>query len=78
MLTSLAKRVARFSTEVQKSSSGSSSAGSTITQYRDGQLVNRTAITLKKEEDIEAYVVKTVQNYFRTTHKAGTPSPMQP
>ena len=49
MLTNLAKRVARFATEVQKTSSTASTASSTITQYQDGQLVNRTAITLKKQ-----------------------------
>ena len=44
----LMKRVAMFATEVQKSSSSSSSGGS-LTQYREGQLVNRTQLTLKKE-----------------------------
>ena len=48
MLTNLIRRVALFSTEVQKSQV-KTSASSTITQYKDGQLVNRTAITLKKE-----------------------------
>ena len=71
MLRNIIKRVALFSTEVQKSSSKSSS-GSTITQYKEGQLVNRTSITLKKHEDIESYVIKTVQNYFRTTYKNGS------
>lgn len=61
----------RFASEVQKASS-KSSASSNLTFYRDGQLVNRTAITLKKQEDIESYVVKTVQNYFRTTYKQGS------
>lgn len=72
MLRNLVRRVALFATEVQKSNT-SSSSGSTITQYREGQLVNRTSITLKKQQDIEAYVVKTVQNYFRTTYKNGKP-----
>ena len=72
MLTNLARRVAQFATEVQKSSAKTGSSSTTITQYRDGQLVNRSALTLKKQEDIEAYVVKTVQNYFRTTYKNGT------
>jgi hypothetical protein len=62
-------RVGNFSTEIQKGASKSSSAG--LTYYKDGQLVNRTAITLKKQEDIESYVIKTVQNYFRTTYKQG-------
>lgn len=72
MLRNLIKRIALFSTEVQKSSPKSTGAASTITQYREGQLVNRTSITLKKQEDIESYVIKTVQNYFRTTYKNGT------
>ena len=71
MLRNLVKRVALFATEVQKSPTPSS-ASSTITQYHEGQLVNRTALTLKKQEDIESYVIKTVQNYFRTTYKNGT------
>ena len=71
-MLNLAKRVARFATEVQKSNTKTGSSSSTITQYKEGQLVNRTALTLKKTEDIEAYVIKTVQNYFRTTYKNGT------
>lgn len=43
-------RVRNFSTEIQKGASKTSSAG--LTSYKDGQLVNRTAITLKKQEDI--------------------------
>lgn len=58
-----------FSTEVQKATKVNSGAG--LTHYKDGQLVNRTSITLKKQEDIESYVIKTVQNYFRTTYKQG-------
>lgn len=42
-------RVALFSTEVQKSNTKSVSSGGSVTQYREGQLVNRTSITLKKE-----------------------------
>lgn len=73
MLSNIVRRLnlACFATEVQKASSKGSSA-SNLTFYRDGQLVNRTAITLKKQEDIESYVIKTVQNYFRTTYKQGT------
>ena len=48
MLTNILRRVALFSTEVQNAQV-KSSGSSTITQYRDGQLVNRTSITLKKE-----------------------------
>lgn len=43
-----------------------------ITYYKDGQITTRSYLTLKKKEDIEGYVIKTIQNYFRTTHKAGT------
>lgn len=61
----------RFASEVQKASDSAGRAGG-LTYYRNGELVTRNAITLKKEEDIEAYVVKTVQDYFRTTYKQGT------
>ena len=71
MLRNLFKGVTLFSTEVQKSSTKSTGSASTITHYREGQLVNRTSIILKKQEDIESYVIKTVQNYFRTTYKNG-------
>ena len=71
MLRNLIKRLALFSSEVQKSSAKSSASASTITHYNEGQLVNRTSVTLKKQEDIESYVIKTVQNYFRTTYKNG-------
>ncbi len=49
MLRNLIKRVALFSTEVQKSSTKTSSSGASLTHYREGQLVNRTSITLKKQ-----------------------------
>lgn len=49
MLTNLARRVAQFATEVQKSTAKTGASSSTITQYRDGQLVNRSSITLKKQ-----------------------------
>lgn len=70
MLRNIAKlfNKATFANEVQK---GSQSTGGSVATYKDGQLVNRTSITLKKQEDIEAYVVKTVQSYFRTTYKSG-------
>ncbi len=38
--------------------------------YRDGQIVNRTAIVLKKEQDIESYVLSVIRGYFRTTNRA--------
>ena len=64
--------LSQFSTEVQKSGSKSTGSTSGLTYYKDGQLVNRSALVLKKQEDIESYVIKTVQNYFRTTYKQGT------
>lgn len=74
MLSNIIKRLGRnFSTEVQKTPTGKSSSAPSagLTSYIDGQLVTRTAIVLKKQEDIESYVIKTVQSYFRTTYKAG-------
>lgn len=76
MLRSILLASTRFSTEVQKTTAKSTGA-SGLTSYRDGQLVSKSALVLKKQEDIEAYVVKTVQNYFRTTYKQGTLPPMQ-
>ena len=71
MFASLIKSSIRFAfaKEVAKASTAALSAN--LTYYKDGQLVNRTQIVLKKQEDIEAYVIKTVQNYFRTTYKNG-------
>ena len=42
-----------------------------IQVYADGQLITRNHLVLKKSEDIDAYVIKTVRNYFRTTNKQG-------
>lgn len=42
-----------------------------LTLYQNGELTTRTAVTLKSQEDVESYVIKTVQNYFRTTYKDG-------
>ncbi|KAL4499800.1 hypothetical protein ABPG72_015149 [Tetrahymena utriculariae] len=42
-----------------------------LTQYVEGQIVNRNQLTLKKQEDIEQYVLKLVRGYFRTTNKQG-------
>mmetsp|Transcript_59395 Transcript_59395/g.68808 ORF Transcript_59395/g.68808 Transcript_59395/m.68808 type:complete len:156 (+) Transcript_59395:31-498(+) len=42
-----------------------------IQVYVDGQLITRNHLVLKKSEDIDAYVLKTVRNYFRTTNKQG-------
>lgn len=33
--------------------------------------MTRNALVLKKEEDIEGYVMSVVKNYFRTTNKNG-------
>ena len=61
----------KFATEVQKAST-SSSPGAGLTYYKDGQITTRNSLVLKKTEDIEAYVIKTLQNYFRTTYKNGS------
>ena len=42
-----------------------------IVQYVEGQIVTRNQLTLKKDEDIENFVLKTIKNYFRTTNKNG-------
>ena len=42
-----------------------------LTLYQNGELTTRSAVTLKSKEDVESYVIKTVQNYFRTTYKEG-------
>lgn len=41
-----------------------------LSYFREGQLVNRSHLVLKKQEDIEGYVMQVLQNYFRTTNKA--------
>ena len=41
-----------------------------IQYYREGVLVNRSHLVLKKEEDIESYVKTVLNKYFRTTNKA--------
>jgi hypothetical protein len=73
MLSRIVRRlnIFTFANDVQTSSAKSNKAASSLTYYKDGQLTTRTAITLKKQEDIESYVIKTVQNYFRTTYKQG-------
>ena len=72
MFANLIKFVPRFTfaKEVAKATTAAGS-NANLTYYKDGQLVNRTQIVLKKKEDIESYVIKTVQNYFRTTYKNG-------
>lgn len=59
-----------FASEVQKSVRNVSGAG--LTYYKEGELITRQHLVLKKTEDIEAYVIKTIQNYYRTTYKQGT------
>lgn len=61
----------RFASEVEKVNLRPRSDG--VTYYKEGQMVSRNAITLKKTEDIESYVIKTIRNYFRTTYKNGKP-----
>lgn len=39
--------------------------------YQDGQLVSRSQLVLKKEEDINSYVLSIIKNYYRTTNKNG-------
>ena len=41
-----------------------------ITYYENGQLVTRSAIVLRKQEQVEAYVFKMLGEYFKTTNKA--------
>lgn len=72
MLKNLSRFITRynFANEVQKTTSkASSSAG--LTYYKDGQLTTRQNIVLKKTEDIESYVIRTIQNYYRSTYKQG-------
>lgn len=60
-----------FAKEVQKTAVKTGQA-SGLTYYKDGQLTTRSQIVLKKSEDIESYVIKTIQAYYRTTYKQGT------
>ncbi len=61
----------KFATAVQKSTNSKSTSSGDLTYYKDGQLVTRSAIVLKEKQDIEAYVIKIIQNYPRTTFKNG-------
>ena len=38
--------------------------------YKEGQMQTRSALVLKKEEDIDEYAVNVVKNYFRCLNKA--------
>lgn len=59
-----------FAKEVAKAGQTTHS-GAGLTYYKDGQLTTRTHLVLKKTQDIEAYVIQTIQNYYRTTYKQG-------
>ncbi len=72
MLRNIIKTIGKFNFANEVTSTTAKAASSAnVTTYKDGQLVNRTSLILKKQEDIEQYVIKTVQGYFRTTHKNG-------
>ena len=73
MLKNLAQTMIKFNFAKEVAKSGKvTSNGAGLTYYQDGQLVTRNHLVLKKTEDIEAYVIKTIQNYYRTTYKQGT------
>ena len=70
----------RFATEASKEGQTTKavekakvkSESSKLTFYQNGELATRSSIVLKGKEDVESYVIKTVQNYFRTTYKEGS------
>ncbi len=41
-----------------------------MTFYKDGKLVSQTQIVLSEKEDIQAYVMQLLKNYFKTTRQA--------
>lgn len=45
-----------------------------LSVYVEGQIVNRSQLVLKKQEDIEGYVRKLLSGYFRTTNRANIES----
>lgn len=68
------KNVQAFSadhTEVQVAKAAKPAVKKDLTHYVEGQLINRSQLTLKKHEDIEHYVLKLVRGYFRSTNKSG-------
>ena len=80
-LTSLIRVPAfRFATEAPKTAPNTKAIdkakakadNARLTLYKNGELTTRTAIALKSQEDVQSYVIKTVQNYFRTTYREGT------
>ena len=70
----------RFATEASKEGqptkavekAKAKSESNKLTFYQNGELATRSSIVLKGKEDVESYVIKTVQNYFRTTYKEGS------
>lgn len=64
-------RFAAANAQVSKHVVGEKKRDDTITYYKNGQLVTRNAIVLKKTEQIEEYVFKLVGEYFKTTNKGG-------
>lgn len=63
----------RFASEVQPTKAAvPAQQAQQIQQYRDGQLVVRNFLQLKKKDDITNYVVGIVKNYYRTTNKVAT------
>lgn len=55
---------------LSKSNGAGSGKKKDIQQYKGGQLVTRTALVLKKQDDIESFVLNLIKNYFRTTNKS--------
>lgn len=71
MLRTLAQSLIRFNFAKDVAKAGATASGQGLTYYKDGQLTTRTHLVLKKTEDIESYVIKTIQEYYRTTYKQG-------
>lgn len=60
----------RFSTEVEPVKKAAKvDRPSSIQIYKDGQLITKNFLILKKKEDIEGYVMSVLKNYYRTTNK---------
>lgn len=43
-----------------------------IQTYKEGQIITKNYLQLKKTQDIEGYVVALFRNYYRTTNKVGS------
>ena len=63
-------RFAASEGEVSKQVTNERNRDDVITFYKNGQLITRNAIVLKKKEQIEDYVFKMISDYFKTTNKA--------